>query len=102
MQNARTAHALAHWRYHLNKWVIDYLKEQGYLAASKIVERDGWTVKKRRKYANKIADRMEVEGEVKRLHRDFRNEINTAQFANVSNDQNMRGSETDICGQDNY
>lgn len=60
------------------------MKEQGYLTAEKIVERDGWTSKKRRKYANKIADRMESEGEIKRLHRDFRSEINTAQFANVS------------------
>lgn len=84
MQNARTAHALAHWRFHLNEWVVDYLKNQDYCTAEKIVQRDGWTMRKRRKYANKIADRMEAEGEIKRLYRDFRLEVSTAQFANVS------------------
>jgi len=37
-----------------------------------------------RRYANKIADKMEAAGEIKRLHRDFKSEINTAQYSNVS------------------
>lgn len=84
MQNARTAHALAHWRFHLNEWVVDFLKEEGYCTPEKIVQRDGWSIKRRRKYANKVVDSMEEAGEIKKLHRDFRNEINTAQLANVS------------------
>lgn len=96
MQNARTAHALAHWRFHLNEWVIDYLRNESYLTADKIVQRDGWSVRKRRKAANKIADRMETEGEVKRLYRDFRHEISTAQFANVSGTQLHRKNTTNL------
>lgn len=78
MANAQTAHALAHWRYHLNDWVIDHLKEQGYCAPSKVVERDEWKTKKRRKYANEIVDRMESSGEIRKLYRDFKSEIEEA------------------------
>lgn len=82
MANARTLHTLTHWRYHLNEWVIDHMSSSGYLTPALIVERDGWSTKKRRKYANSIVDAMEEEGEVKKLYRDFRREVSTAQRSN--------------------
>ncbi len=85
-QNAQIAHTLAHWRYHLNDWVVDYLREEGYTSPEKIVERDSWSTKKRQKYANEVADAMERSGEIKRLYRDYRNEIDTAR------DSRMAGS----------
>ena len=78
MANAQTAHALRHWRYHLNAWVVSWLVRNGYDTPAKIVERDRWKMKKRRKYANKIADRMEKEGATKELYREFRNNIDEA------------------------
>ena len=84
MQNARIGHALAHWRYHLNEWVIDYLRDEGYLSPDKIVERDGWNTRKRRDFANSVVDHMEERGEIKRLHRDYRNEIDTAREAKAA------------------
>jgi len=82
MANARTLHTLTHWRYHLNEWVIDHMTSSGYLTPALIVERDGWSTKKRRKYANSIVDSMEEEGEVKKLYKDFRREVSTAQRSN--------------------
>lgn len=78
MSNAATAHSLQHWRYHLNEWVVDWLIQRGYSTADKIVERDRWSTKKRRKYANKIADAMEKEGVIKDLYKSFKLEIETA------------------------
>ena len=84
MQNAHWAHTLAHWRYHLNEWVIDYLGQEGYTNPEKIVERDSWNTKKRRKYAEKVVDEMEEAGEIKRLYQDFRSEVDTARDTKVS------------------
>ncbi|KAK4992247.1 hypothetical protein LTR50_001227 [Elasticomyces elasticus] len=78
MANARTAHALEHWRFHLNEWIIDYLEAEGYSAPEKIVERDKWSTKKRRRYAEKVADAMENSGEIRKLYQDYRNEIDEA------------------------
>ncbi|KAK5113730.1 hypothetical protein LTR85_010747 [Meristemomyces frigidus] len=78
MANAETAHSLSHWRYHLNEWVIQWLNKSGYNSAEKIVQRDRWSTKKRRKYANKVADRMEQEGVVGDLWRAFRGKIDEA------------------------
>lgn len=79
MANARTLHTLTHWRYHLNEWVIDHMTSSGYLTAALIVERDGWSTKKRRKYANSVVDTMEEEGEIKKLYTDFKREVSSAQ-----------------------
>lgn len=73
--NAETAHKLRHWRWFLNQWVQAFLASKGHLNAAKLVERDGWSIKKRSKYANKIVDRMEREGDISRLWREFN--INT-------------------------
>jgi hypothetical protein len=79
--NAQMAHTLHHWRYHLNSWVVDYLVRQGHCTPNKLVERDGWSVRKRRKYANKIVDRMEKEGEIRKLHRLYKDQIDFAMEA---------------------
>ncbi|OJD29734.1 putative transcription factor iiic-like protein [Diplodia corticola] len=79
--NAETAHTLTHWRWHLYDWVKDHLQMQGHLDAEKIVERDGWKTKKRTKYANKVVDEMQANGEIKKLWHDFRATINTAREA---------------------
>lgn len=78
MSNAETAHELQHWRLHLYKWVVQWIDANGYSTAEKLVERDRWSTKKRRKYANRIADRMEKEGVVKKLWREFRDSIDRA------------------------
>ena len=62
---------------------MDYLEEAGYTAPGKIVQRDRWSTKKKRDYANKIADEMEGNGKIKKLYRDFRDEIDAAREARV-------------------
>lgn len=83
MSNAQTAHSLSHWKYHLYEWVVDYLNAAGYNAPQKIVKRDSWSTRKRRKYANKIVDAMQADGKVKELYRDFKNEIDSARSAKM-------------------
>lgn len=79
--NAETAHALEHWRYHLYEWVVDWLQSAGYNTPEKIVERDKWSTRKRRKYANKIVDAMEQQGKTKALYHDFKNELDRARHS---------------------
>lgn len=79
MRNARTAHALAHWKYHLNEWVVDYLTQETHLDANRVVDRDRWSVKRKREYANEVTDQMEASGEIQYLYRDFKHEIEQAQ-----------------------
>ncbi|KAK7530735.1 uncharacterized protein J3D65DRAFT_135252 [Phyllosticta citribraziliensis] len=79
--NAQTAHALAHWRYHLNEWVVDWLKVEGHVTAEKIVERDNMSTKQRRRYANDVVDDMAERGEIKLLYHHFRLEIDSARNA---------------------
>jgi hypothetical protein len=76
--NAQMAHTLHHWRYHLNSWVVDYLVREGHCSPEKVVERDSWREKKREKYANKIVDKMEKEGEVRTLHKLYKNQVDYA------------------------
>ena len=81
--NATFAHALLHWRYHLNEWVLDWLKNQGYTSAEKIVERENWSIKKRGDFGNKVVDEMEEKGEIKALYRDFKINLEAAREAKV-------------------
>jgi hypothetical protein len=76
--NAKTAHALSHWKYHLNEWVVIWLTSQGYCSAEALLERDKMSTRKRRKRANKIVDRMVDEGVLKTLWREFRSTADTA------------------------
>ena len=85
-KNAVIAHSLHHWRWHLNEWILDWLKSEGHTSPEKVVERDSWTDKKRTKYANHVVDEMEVSGEIKRLHRDFQNNLNEARDYKVCDD----------------
>jgi hypothetical protein len=78
MSNAQTAHALQHWRFHLNEWVVDWLDKEGYNADAQVVRRDKLSIKKRRKEANKITDRMEQEGVIKGLWKEFYHNIDEA------------------------
>ena len=88
MANAETAHALQHWRYHLYEWVVEYLETEGYSTPEKIVQRDGWGEPRRRKFANKVLDKMVENGQVKKLYKDFRQEVENAREAK----QYQRGS----------
>jgi hypothetical protein len=76
--NAQVAHTLYHWRYHLNSLVVDYLVQEGKCTPEKLAKRDKWSVKKRAKYANKIVDKMEKEGEIRQLHRAYKDQVNFA------------------------
>ncbi len=78
MSNAHTAHSLQHWKHNLNAWILKWLEENGYNRPERTVERDNWSIKKRRKEANKIADKMEERGVVKELYRDYRKVIDEA------------------------
>jgi hypothetical protein len=76
--NAQTAHALQHWRYHLYQYVVNWLTTEGYNTPQMIVQRDEMSTRRRRKAANKIVDRMESEGVIKSLWKDFRANIDNA------------------------
>ncbi|KAI7654872.1 hypothetical protein KC318_g13313, partial [Hortaea werneckii] len=78
MANARTAHTLTHWRWHLYQWAVMWLTKSGYMTDEKVVKRDGWSSTKRRKYANKVVDRMEADGVVSDLWREFRRNLDEA------------------------
>ena len=78
MSNARTAHSLHHWRYHLYEWVKIWIDGNGYSSVKELKKRDKMSTKKRRKYANKIVDRMVDEGVVKKLWKEFRGTIDDA------------------------
>lgn len=84
MRNAQTAHALEHWRFHLYEWVVEYLDNKGHLTPEKIVQRDAWKTKKRRRYANDVTDGMEESGEIRLLYQAFKNEVETAREAKGS------------------
>lgn len=76
--NAQVAHTLHHWRYHLNDWVKGYLESNGYLTPEKLVKRDAKSERKREAEARKIVDRMEREGEIKKLHRLYKEQVRFA------------------------
>ncbi|PVH99443.1 hypothetical protein DM02DRAFT_594314 [Periconia macrospinosa] len=76
--NAQVAHTLYHWRYHLHGWVVGYLEREGCFKANKLVKREKWSDRKRSKKANKIVDKMEKDGEIKRLHRLYKQQVDFA------------------------
>lgn len=63
--------------------MVDYLKAAGYCSAEKILERDDWSTKRRREFANKVVDKMEKRGEIASLWRDFRSETTRARNVGV-------------------
>ena len=76
--NAMTAHALEHWKFQLNCWIVEKLEEDGHLTDKKVVKRDKWDEPRRRKYARKVVEVMEENGDVRELWRQFREEIDSA------------------------
>ncbi|KAL9113146.1 MAG: hypothetical protein Q9227_002758 [Pyrenula ochraceoflavens] len=70
--NAEMAHKLSHWKWHLNDWLLDFLRLQGVLDAEAIVARENLSQKKRELEAEKIVDGMESNGEMDRLWKDFK------------------------------
>ena len=81
--NAEIAHALYHWRYHLNQTVLEWLSVEGHTSPAKIVERETWNRKKREKLANKVVDGMIERGEMRDLYRQFKQNLDAARSAKV-------------------
>ncbi|KAL9018032.1 MAG: hypothetical protein Q9185_004634 [Variospora sp. 1 TL-2023] len=79
--NAETAHALHHWRHHLNHFVLDLLRADGHTAPPRVVEREAWSVKKRERHANGVVDAWEAEGQLRRLYREFKENLEAARGA---------------------
>jgi hypothetical protein len=79
--NADQAHALLHWKYALNEWVIGNLEAEGYLTPAKLAEREKMKSKRRRDFANNIVDGWESDGQIKALWRDFKINLETAREA---------------------
>ena len=81
--NAQTAHSLHHWRYHLNQHILSWLTSEGHTSRKKIVEREKWSQKKRERFANGIVDGMVEDGEMKKLYRELRENLEAARGAEV-------------------
>ena len=81
--NAETAHALHHWRYALNHWVLEWLMRRGHTSAEKTLERERMSTKKRSQYANDVVDGMEASGEMKTLYKEFKENLQAARDAKV-------------------
>lgn len=92
--NAETSHALHHWRYALNQWVLEWLTRRGHTTAGKIVERERWSTKKRTQYANDVVDGMEASGEVRVLYKEFKENLQAARDARVC--QNCTSCTTEV------
>ena len=82
--NAFIAHSLLHWRWHLNQWVLQWLEAQGYTTPERLVEREGWSTKRRGHFANKTIDEMVENKEIKSLWRDFKRRLEEARSSKVA------------------
>ena len=89
--NAQQAHALIHWKYALNEWVIDQLENEGYLTPDKLAEREKMKAKKRRDYANELVDGWEATGILKTLYRDFKGQLEAARESKQGRWEKARG-----------
>lgn len=81
--NAEMAHALYHWRYSLNQYVLDWLRAKGHLSPERIVERESWSIKRKAIYANRIVDGMVEDGEMRVLFKEFKENLAAARDARV-------------------
>ncbi|KAL8946195.1 MAG: hypothetical protein Q9222_007380, partial [Ikaeria aurantiellina] len=79
--NAEIGHALHHWRHQLNQFVLDLLRAEGHTTPEKIIQREGWSVKKREKYANGVVDGMEADGQMRELYKEFKENLEAAREA---------------------
>jgi hypothetical protein len=89
--NAQQAHALIHWKYALNEWVIDQLENEGYLTPDKLAEREKMKAKKRRDHANEVVDGWEATGIIKNLYRDFKSQLEAARESKQGRWEKVRG-----------
>jgi hypothetical protein len=76
--NAETAHNLMHWKQALLDWVDTRLHEEGYMAPSKLAERERMRPKQKYKLVDKILEKWMKKGVVKALYQDFKGTIETA------------------------
>lgn len=81
--NAEIAHGLVHWKYYLNYYVCNWLTNYGHTTSHKILEREEWSIKKRTKYANDVVDYMVNTGEMKKLYKEFRENLDAAKSIQV-------------------
>lgn len=79
--NAETAHMLHHWRHALNQYVFGVLQHAGLTTPEKIVERDGWSTRKKGDYADKVVDDMADNGETQHLYKQFKRSLESARDA---------------------
>ncbi|KAL3423218.1 hypothetical protein PVAG01_04965 [Phlyctema vagabunda] len=76
--NARIAHSLIHWKHELNEWVLEHLKQQGFLTPAQLAQRDKMKSKARKKLAYSIVDDWAADGSIKNLYGDFKRSLETA------------------------
>jgi hypothetical protein len=76
--NAQMSHTLHHWRHHLYSWIVSWLGSNGYCTPEQLAKRDKQSNRKREKAANKIIKKMEDTGEIKRLHKLYKDQIDYA------------------------
>jgi hypothetical protein len=76
--NAETAHDLMHWKHALLDWVDTRLHEEGYMAPSKLAERERMRPKQKYKLVDAILEDWVKKGVVKALYGDFKGTIEQA------------------------
>ena len=79
--NAETAHMLHHWRHALNQYVLGVLQHAGLTTPEKIVERDGWSTRKKGDFADKVVEDMAESGETQHLYKQFKRSLESARDA---------------------
>lgn len=80
---ATMAHTLVHWRFHLNEWVIDYLRYKGILDDTEILQRGPWSQLRKSKFADDTLVMMIETGEIQKLWRDFHINLKVARESTV-------------------
>ena len=78
------AHSLHHWRHRLNYYVLNLLRFHSHLTPEKIVEREKWSIRKREKYSNEVVDEMVESGEIRKLYKEFKDNLEAARASQVS------------------
>ena len=62
---------------------MDELRRQGLFDPNAILNRESWNAKRKSAYADNIIQQLQESGEVSRLYRDFKNNLNEARNAKV-------------------
>ncbi|OOQ82946.1 putative transcription factor IIIc-like protein [Penicillium brasilianum] len=76
--NAYMAHILTHWRFQLNEWVVDYLRRMGHMEDAEVLRRENLSQKRKTRNAIDAYKKMEADGEIEKLYRDFHIHLKTA------------------------